>query len=156
MKISSQEEYGLRILLRIAQFGNSEGITIPQLSEEEGISEHYVAKLCRLLRLAGYINSTRGKEGGYSLAIPADQIKLSEVIGVLGGKLYSSEFCKKHSGFLQLCTHTSECSVRSVWHLVQNAVDQVLEQITIQDLIKSDNTIKQNQQQAEKEVVGVS
>ena len=53
MKITAQEEYGLRILLRIAGCRDAEGMSIPQLSEAEGISPHYVAKLTRILRLGG-------------------------------------------------------------------------------------------------------
>ena len=61
MKITAQEEYGLRILLRIARASNSDGLTIPEISEAEGLSTHNVAKLCRILRLAGFIRSSRGK-----------------------------------------------------------------------------------------------
>ncbi len=135
MKITAQEEYGLRILLQIALNANSEGMTISRISEKEGISPHYAAKLCRLLRLAGFINSVRGKEGGYTLAVPADQILLKDVIYALGGKLYSQDFCEDHSGLLQLCLHSLDCSVRSVWLLLQKAVDGVLENLTLQDLL---------------------
>ncbi len=54
MKITAQEEYGLRILIRIASCRDAEGISIPRLSEAEGISKHYVAKLTRLLRMEGF------------------------------------------------------------------------------------------------------
>ncbi len=140
MKITAQEEYGLRILLQIALNADSEGMTIARISEKEGISQHYAAKLCRLLRLAGFINSVRGKEGGYTLAVPANQILLKDVIYALGGKLYSQDFCEDHSGLLQLCLHSLDCSVRSVWLLLQKAVDGVLEKLTLQDLLpKSPN-----------------
>jgi Rrf2 family iron-sulfur cluster assembly transcriptional regulator len=145
MKITAQEEYGIRILLRIASHNSPEGITIPQLSKVEGLSLHYVAKLCRILRIGGFINSTRGKEGGYSLAKPASQIQLNKVIMNLGGKLYSPEFCRNHSGNLRKCTHECGCSVRSVWQLVQEAVDQVLDQYTLEDLIIMENSpVKMN------------
>ena len=71
MKITAQEEYGLRILIRIASCRDKEGMSIPQLSEAEGLSSHYVAKLTRILRLEGFINSTPGYKGGYVLAKPA-------------------------------------------------------------------------------------
>lgn len=141
MKITAQEEYGIRILLGIAKHKNPEGITIPQLSKLEGLSQHYVAKLCRLLRIGGFINSTRGKEGGYSLALPPSNIHLSKVLRTLGGKLYTPEFCKSHSGNLNNCRHSSNCSVRSVWQLVQKAVDQVLENYTLEDLIAMESNV---------------
>jgi Rrf2 family iron-sulfur cluster assembly transcriptional regulator len=58
MKITAQEEYGLRILIRIASCKDANGISIPQISEAEGLTSHYVAKLARVLRMAGFINST--------------------------------------------------------------------------------------------------
>jgi Rrf2 family iron-sulfur cluster assembly transcriptional regulator len=137
MKITAQEEYGIRLLLRIANNPHSEGITIPQLSEQEGLSAHYVAKICRNLRLAGFIKSTRGKEGGYLLAYPAEQISLNQVLTTLGGKLYSLEFCQNHSGVLKKCSHSYSCEIQSVWRLVQQAVDEVLNRFTLQDLLNS-------------------
>lgn len=139
MKITSQEEYGLRILLRIANSPDSEGLTIPQIGELEGLSHHYVAKLCRILRLGGFINSSRGKEGGYSLATPANQIYLNDVLDVLGNRFYTKKFCKEHTGTLEICTRTMDCSVRSVWKLVQQSVDQVLDNYTLQDLLSPES-----------------
>jgi Rrf2 family iron-sulfur cluster assembly transcriptional regulator len=134
MKITAQEEYGLRILLRIANEGGEEGITISQLSKEEGLSQHYAAKLCRLLRIAGFIKSSRGKEGGYTLALPPDRINLNQVLTLLGGKLYSETFCRSHSGLLKDCSHACSCSVRSIWQILQQAVDEILNGFNLQDL----------------------
>ncbi|HRO69345.1 MAG TPA: Rrf2 family transcriptional regulator, partial [Chitinophagaceae bacterium] len=102
MKITAQEEYGLRILIRIAR--NDQGMSIPQLSESEGLSEHYVAKLTRVLRLAVFLNSTPGDKGGYVLAMPANKININKVLKALGGPLFHSEFCGMHTGNLKLCT----------------------------------------------------
>ncbi|MBN2366225.1 MAG: Rrf2 family transcriptional regulator [Calditrichaeota bacterium] len=135
MKITAQEEYGIRLLLRIGGNPSIEGLTISQLSRQEGLSPHYVAKLCRVLRIAGLIQSSRGKEGGYTLARPAEEIRLNQVLTILGGKLYSKEFCRNHSGLLKNCSHQSSCPVRSVWQLVQQAVDQVLDGFTLKDLL---------------------
>ena len=139
MKITAQEEYGIRLLSRIASSPNSDGVTISQLSEQEGLSPHYVAKICRNLRLAGFIKSTRGKEGGYLLAHPAEQISLNQVLTILGGKLYNAEFCQNHSGLMQNCSHSCGCEVQSIWQRVQQAVDDVLDRFTLQDLIESEN-----------------
>jgi Rrf2 family protein len=139
MKITAQEEYGIRILLRIANSQKAEGLTIPQLSELEGLSQHYTAKLCRILRMAGFIKSTRGKDGGYFLSYPAKEININKVLTSLGGRLYSEEFCNNHSGQLINCCHSCGCSVRSLWQIVQDAVDNILDQYTLQDLINSEN-----------------
>ena len=79
MKITSQEEYGLRLMIRIAACKDREGMSIPQLSEAEGLTPHYVAKLTRILRMCGFLNSTPGNKGGYVLARPADQIIINNV-----------------------------------------------------------------------------
>ncbi len=71
MKISSQEEYGLRIMLRISRFNDDEGMSIPQLSEAEGLSIPHVSKITRSLRMSGLIKSTRGHKGGYLMSKPA-------------------------------------------------------------------------------------
>lgn len=152
MKISSQEEYGIRILIRIADSNNIDGLTIPQISQTEGLSQHYVAKLCRILRLAEFIKSTRGKEGGYTLARPATDIRVSEIVNALGGKLFSPDFCEHHSGILENCHHAFTCSVRSVWQLVQNSVDQVLNGISLNDLIEFENGKKSSLAQFDEKV----
>lgn len=135
MKITAQEEYGMRLLLRIAIHPHKEGITITQLSKKEGLSPHYVAKICRHLRLAGFIRSTRGKEGGYLLALPPEQISLSEVLMTLGGRLFTPEFCHSHAGLLKNCSHSCLCEIKPIWQMVQQAVDEVLNRFTLKDLM---------------------
>lgn len=139
MKITAQEEYGLRILLRIAGCKEADGMSIPQLSEAEGISSHYVAKLTRILRLSGFINSTPGYKGGYVLAIPADTIIINHVLKALGGSLFDADFCGLHAGTLKLCTNSVDCSSRSLWKMIQFTVDQLLDKVTLADLINSEN-----------------
>ena len=138
MKITAQEEYGLRILIRIAGCRDEEGMSIPQLSEAEGLSSHYVAKLTRLLRMEGFINSTPGYKGGYILAKPAKKIIINKVLKALGGALFDKEFCGLHAGTLKLCINSVDCSTRSLWQMVQFTVDQLLDQVTLYDLVNSE------------------
>ena len=138
MKITAQEEYGLRLLIRIASCNDEEGMSIPQLSETEGLSSHYVAKLTRLLRLEGFINSTPGNKGGYVLAKPAQKIIINKVLKALGGSLFDKEFCGLHTGALKLCTHSVDCSSRSLWQMIQYSIDQLLDKITLHDLVNSE------------------
>lgn len=138
MKFSSQEEYGLRCLLRLAQQGEGESLTIPAISQAEGISTAYVAKLMRILRRGGFVESVRGKIGGYTLTRPPEQIVLGEVLALLGGRLFNPDFCEDHSGELDICRHSTECSIRSLWRAVQIAVNQVLGKTTLQDLLRTE------------------
>lgn len=135
MKISAQDEYGLRLLLRIGRADLEKGLSIPQLSELEGLSVAYVGKLTRVLRLAGIIESTRGQKGGYILSRPATEIKINDVLAALGGRLFDEEFCEGFSGKNNFCTNSVDCSVRSLWKIIQYAVDHLLEKITLSDLI---------------------
>ncbi|MEM1119762.1 MAG: Rrf2 family transcriptional regulator [Bacteroidota bacterium] len=139
MKISAQDEYGLRILLRIARADADSGLSIPQLSELEGMSEPYVGKLTRNLRLAGLVTSTRGHKGGYVLAKPMEQITINEVLTALGGKLFDNQFCGSHSGTVKLCTNSVDCSVRSLWTMVQHTLDNLLEKVTLADLMSTES-----------------
>jgi len=135
MKISAQEEYGLRILIRIASCKDKDGMSIPQLSEAEGLSSHYVAKLTRVLRLGGIINSTPGNKGGYVLARPSNEIIINQVLKTLGGSLFDNNFCGSHSGAMKLCTHSVDCSSRSLWQMIQFMVDRFLDKVSLYDLV---------------------
>lgn len=141
MKFSAQEEYGLRCLLQIAQHEGEGGITIGDISRAEGLSEPNVAKLLRALRQGGFIVSSRGQTGGYTLARPAAKIRIGVVLAELGGKLFDASFCDDHAGTEDLCTHSSACSIRSLWRSVQSAVDDVLKKMTLADLLPAKHTM---------------
>ncbi len=144
MKFSTQEEYGLRCLLRVAGEKGEKGLTIPEISKAEGITTHNTAKILRALRLGGFLASSRGQIGGYTLSRPADEILVKDVLDFLGGKLFDAEFCNDHSGSENICTHSVDCSIRSLWQMLQNAVDGVLKNMTIKDLLaKEDSAVTQ-------------
>lgn len=141
MKISAQEEYGMRCLLRIGNSDLPEGLTIPDISRLEGLSAANVAKLLRILRLGGLIESARGRSGGYKLAKPADQIVIGEVLAVLGGRIYNPTFCEAHTGMSAVCNHIIDCSMRSLWRSIQDAVDTVLSRITLRDMLGNEKVV---------------
>jgi Rrf2 family transcriptional regulator, iron-sulfur cluster assembly transcription factor len=142
MKFSAQEEYGLRLLLRIAKSDSPNGLTIPELSEVEGLSAANVAKILRVLRMAGFIESARGQTGGYKLNKPANKIFVGEVLTTLGGKLYESGFCDLHAGVESICTNTIDCSIRSLWKTIQYMLDGVLNKFTLQDLLGKEGEVE--------------
>jgi Rrf2 family transcriptional regulator, iron-sulfur cluster assembly transcription factor len=114
-------------------------VSISQLSEAEGISPSYVAKITRALRKDGLINSSRGHKGGYSLARPADKITINDAIRALGGVLYHSSFCSNHAGVNQFCANSTDCTLRSLWRVVQASLDKILDQITLADLLNTES-----------------
>jgi len=142
MKFSSQEEYGIRLLLRIAKSDSPNGLTIPELSEVEGLSTANVGKILRVLRLSGFIESTRGQTGGYKLTRLPKEILVGDVLNSLGGKLYESSFCDLHAGIENICTNSIDCSIRSLWKTVQTTLDGLLSKITLQDLLGNEQQVE--------------
>jgi Rrf2 family protein len=138
VKLTAQEEYGLRCLLQIARGGKNCGLTIPVLSSLEGISRSYVAKLLRVLRRGGFVKSARGQVGGYTLARPANEINVGEALALLGGRLFDPDFCDRHAGLESVCTNSDDCSIRSLWRGVQVVVDHLLSRTTLADLLRDE------------------
>jgi Rrf2 family protein len=135
MKFSATEEFGLRCLIQMAK---AKSVTIAEISQLEGISTTHAAKILMILRKEDFITSTRGQQGGYQLTRPPHEIMISDVLQSLGGKLYDREFCRKHAGNQDICTHAVDCSVRSLWQLLQQAVDSVLEGISLQNFVQNE------------------
>jgi Rrf2 family protein len=144
MKISSQEEYGLRCLLRLARAVDGQSLTIPEIAANEGLSPPYTAKLLALLRQAGLIESVRGRAGGYSLARLPGEITLGSVMRVLGEPLFDDPgYCQKHAGTETdgHCVHFSGCTLRALWVTLEEWMRHTLNQISLADLLQSEHRI---------------
>ena len=141
MKFSTQEEFGMRLLLRIAKSDSPHGLTIPEISELEGISISNAGKILRILRLGGFVEGARGQTGGYKLTSLPNEIIVNDVMIVLGGKLYESGFCDLHAGIENICTNSIDCSIRSLWKTIQTMLDNVLSKITLQDLLGKEEDV---------------
>jgi Rrf2 family protein len=140
MKISSQEEYGLRCLLRLAQAEEGQSLTIPEIAGSEGLSPPYVAKLLAVLRQAGLIESVRGRAGGYRLAGSAADIRLGAVLLALGEPLFDDPgYCQRHAGTETngTCVHRGGCTLRALWLTLEEWMRHTLDQITLADLLQS-------------------
>lgn len=140
MKIAAQEEFGLRIMLRIAQ--SKEGVSINDISLKEGITKPNVAKICRVLRMAGFITSEKGHTGGYQLSKEPSEINMKELLNSLDKPMYHQEYCAKFSGETMICSQSVDCSVRSLWALLQFKVDEVLVKLTLADFLGKEEKIK--------------
>lgn len=139
MKLSSQEEYGLRCLLQVARQQGAGPVSIRAVAEAEGLSVEYTAKLLRVLRQGGLVDSTRGATGGYELVRPPAQITVWQAIEALDTPLYSDEFCASHTGQRSSCVHgvaagSTACSIRVLWQWVDASLRRTLERITLADL----------------------
>jgi Rrf2 family protein len=144
MKITAQEEYGLRCLLRLARAGEGHSLTIPEIASAEGLSAPYVAKLLSVLRQAGLIESVRGRSGGYRLAGAPDDVSLGAVLPVLGEPLYDAEgFCQSHAGTEAdgACVHQSGCTLRVLWQTLEQWMRHALDSITLADMLRGEGRI---------------
>lgn len=134
MKISAQEEYGLRCLLQLATLGEGEYLTLAQMAEREGISVANAGKLLWILNKAGLVSSMRGTKGGYFLARPASEIRLNEIIRVLDDDGVKSH-CQSYTGVLESCVHTGDCGIRPVIVGLHEVVERALASITLAQLL---------------------
>lgn len=127
----------MRCLLEIGRLGPSGSMTIPEISRAEGLTQPYVAKLLAILRKEGFVKSLRGHTGGYTLARSADEIVVGDVLAALGGRLYDSGFCDRQiSG--EECSRAVSCSLRMLWGDIQEAVDRVVNNITLADILRDE------------------
>jgi Rrf2 family protein len=150
MKITAQEEYGLRCLLRLARVHGVQALTIPEISAAENLSAPYVGKLLGVLRQAGLVESVRGRTGGYHLTHPPGEIHLGMVLLALGEPLFEDPgYCERHAGpeTSGPCVHQGGCSLRSLWQALERWMRHLLNQLTLEDLLQHDGTIIERLQQ---------
>ncbi len=140
MKISAQEEYGLRCLVQLANLSEGESLTLPQIAELEGISTANAGKLMWLLNKADYVHSTRGTKGGYMLARPADEIRLNEIIKVLDEDVMTKH-CDSYTGVLDSCVHKGDCGIRPVIVGLHEIVENALSRITLAQLVGNEVSV---------------
>lgn len=150
MKITAQEEYGLRCLLQIARSEPDTSLSIAEIADKEGISTPYAAKLLSILRQAGFIESTLGRSGGYRLARPPSELGLGSILKTIGERLFEEgEFCQKHAGTETegSCVHHANCNLRSLWNTLEGCIQHILDGLTVADLLHQNhdlvNTMRQ-------------
>ncbi len=132
MKLSTRARYGSRALLDIALQSSDEPVQLKEIAQREDISLQYLEHLVTPLISAGIIRSQRGAKGGVMLARPASEIKLSEIVNILEGTIDPVE-CIEHP---DVCERSHSCVTRDIWDEVKKAMDAVLENITLQNLVE--------------------
>jgi Rrf2 family transcriptional regulator, iron-sulfur cluster assembly transcription factor len=134
MKISAQEEFGLRCLLQLARLPEGDYLSLRQIAELEGISVAYAGKLLWILNHASLVRSIRGPKGGYALARPAAKIMLSEIIKILDEDVASH--CQHYAGDLDACIHTGDCTIMPVVEGLNLLVHDVLSRISLAQVVE--------------------
>jgi Rrf2 family transcriptional regulator, cysteine metabolism repressor len=132
MKFSTRARYGLRMMVELTrELKDKELVHLGRVAEITGLSEKYLAQLAMPLKTAGLVIGISGKMGGYQLARPANQIKVSEVIAALIGPIGVTDCVTNPT----LCLTSSFCETRMVWALVNNRIQETLDEFTLADLI---------------------
>jgi len=132
MKLSTKGRYATRAMLDLALHSGKGPVLIKDISQREEISKRYLEQLFLPLKAAGLVRSIRGARGGFTLARPPSQIKLSEIIRVMEGSTSPAE-CIDDAG---ICSRTDSCVTREVWAEMKRALDKVLESTTLHDLVE--------------------
>jgi Rrf2 family protein len=146
MKITSQEEYGLRCLLHLARAHGGQPLTIPEIAAAENLSQPYVGKLLGVLRQAGLIESHRGRTGGYHLSRPPAEVRLGSVMLVLGEPLFEEPgYCDRHAGpeTHGPCVHRDSCTIKGLWEMLDGWLRHILDQVTLADLLRGEMPVLQ-------------
>ena len=132
MKLSTRTRYGMRAMLELAEEYGKGPLQIKVMAQNQDISIKYLEQLMTILKTSGFIRSIRGPRGGYLLAKDPGQVKLSEIFTALEGPLVTAE-CVEDKNY---CARASDCVTRQLWTQVQNVIYNLLDSMTLKDLVK--------------------
>jgi Rrf2 family protein len=132
MKVSTRGRYGLRALLDLALHQGEGLVLLKDIARREEVSLPYLEHLIAPLIAAGLVKSTRGARGGVLLLKPPSEIKLGEVVQLLEGSIAPVD-CVNNPA---LCHRSTFCVTRDIWVEMREAMSQVLDSTTLQDLVE--------------------
>jgi len=137
MRLSTRGRYGLKAMYQLAIHYGEGPIPLKQIADKENLSENYLEQLVSQLRKEGLLTSVRGAQGGYMLAIPPREITVGNVLRVLEGDLAPAD-CIMEEDYG--CENEENCVTKLVWIKIKDSIDEVVDSITLQDMI--DESIK--------------
>lgn len=139
MKISTRGRYGLKIIVDLAEVfvnGNNELTNTKGIAKRQGLSENYIEQLIAPLKKAGYVNSVRGAQGGYSLAKPPSEITVGEVLRTLEGSLAPTDCLAENPTHGCGDADCGTCVTKSVWTKINDSLNDVVDSVTIKDMLE--------------------
>jgi len=131
MRLSTKSRYGTRAVLDIA-LQEEKVVPLKSIAERQQLSLSYLEHLVTPLIIGNILRSNRGREGGISLAKPASEIKISEIIRILEGQTVTVDCVINPS----ICERSDFCVTRDLWIEVEKAMDGVLQSTTIADMVE--------------------
>lgn len=132
VKLSTKGKYGLRAMIDLAQFCEDDAVSIGSISQRQNISESYLEQLVAKLRRAGLVTGIRGAQGGYRLALPADQISVGDILRALEGDL---EAVQCSAGKEKGCGDADLCVAKYVWQKINESIAQTVDEIMLDQLV---------------------
>lgn len=133
MKISTKGRYALRIMIYLADFYVQDYVSITTLAEEEDLSPKYLEKILSKLIKTGFVISARGAHGGYKLKTSPEKYTVFEILRAVEGDLCPVPCLAKNA---PKCIREKNCVTVEIWKLVHNSVTDVLDTLTLIDLLK--------------------
>ena len=131
MKLSTRGRYGIHTMYDLALHGENGPQSIKSIAERGGMPEAYLEQLIAGLKRAGLVTSTRGAQGGYMLARPADAITVGDVLRALEGNLSLVECLEGED----CCDRACACPSRIVWQKLRDGMTAIVDGITLQDMM---------------------
>jgi Rrf2 family protein len=142
VRITTWAEYGLICALHLARRAGEGPITGREIASSERLPADYVEQILLRLRRAGLVNSTRGARGGYMLARAPEEISVREVISASELGTFDLH-CVTHPVGEERCAESQSCSIRPVWMLLQQKIDDVLQSVHLGDLLVDEPAVRQ-------------
>jgi len=135
---STKAEYGVRVMAHLAGKDGHEPTSLGTIADAEGLPLAYLEHLAQRLRRAGLVESRRGAYGGYSLARPAEQIQMAEVVQALEGEIAPIECITADADGALVCAREghSPCPTKLLWTRVQGSIVRTLNEMTLADLVR--------------------
>jgi len=140
MMFSTKAEYGVRIMAHLAAHDGTAPVALGSIAEAEALPLAYLEHLVQRLRRAGLVESRRGAHGGYTLARPAEEITMAEVVSALEGEIAPIECITADPDGRVMCAREANgeraCPSKLLWTRVQGAIVRTLEDVTLSELIR--------------------
>jgi len=133
MSISVKCQYGLRALLELAKRKDQGLVRLHDVARAQAIPRRFLENILNQLRLGGFVESRRGKDGGFMLLKPPARISVHDVITFIDGPIYPIE-CAGVTP-LKKCSFYGNCVFSSLWDEARQALETVYRQKTLQDLL---------------------
>ena len=133
MKISTKGRYAVRVMLDLALQESGKCTKVKEIAARQDISEKYLEQIIAMLNKGGYVNSVRGAQGGYRIAKEPGACTVGEILRLAEGSLAPVSCLEADA---EVCGRCETCDTLDIWKEVYNAVNQVVDNVTIQDLLE--------------------